>query len=108
FSEPSSADAADRLFAQALRRARGKVVLAATSAMGSGNETVRGPIAELADAAQWGVLAAPGGTDLVVRRHGSLTGHPSAAARVAQLFGVIFTNALTARWLNYYAPEMAL
>jgi CHASE2 domain-containing sensor protein len=108
FSEPSSADDADRLFAQALRRARGKVVLAATSAMGSGNETVRGPIAELADAAQWGVLAAPGGTDLVVRRHGSLTGHPSAAARVAQLFGVIFTNALTARWLNYYAPEMAL
>jgi CHASE2 domain-containing sensor protein len=108
FSEPSPANSADRLFAQALRRARGRVVLAGVPAKGTTNGVARSPIPELAAAAPWGMLTTPRGTDRVVRRHDTPEGHPALATMVAQLLGKSFTNTLASRWLNYYAPEMAL
>jgi CHASE2 domain-containing sensor protein len=108
FSEPSPTNSSDRVFAQALRRARGRVVLAAASATGSNNGAVRPPIPELGSAAPWGLLAAPSGRDQVIRRHGSPGGPPTLAARVAQLLGKPSTNGLHSRWLNYYASDLAL
>jgi CHASE2 domain-containing sensor protein len=108
FFEPSSTNSTDRVFAQALRRARGRGVLAADYTAGPTGRAVRAPVAELAAAAPWGLLAMPAGTDGVIRRHGSPAGLPTLAARVAQLFGTPFTNALASRWLNYYAPALPL
>jgi CHASE2 domain-containing sensor protein len=108
FSKPSPTNFTDRAFAQALRRARGRVVLAATSATGPTNGTALAPVPELAAAAPWGLLAAPSGTDGVVRRHGSPTDQPTLAIRVAQLLNRPSTNTLGSRWLNYYAPGLAL
>lgn len=108
FSEPSPAEATDRLFAQALRRARGKVVLAATPARLRTDGVVAAPTPVLAEAAPSGWLAAPSGSDRVIRRHGGLPGFPTVAMRVAQQFGISSTNAITEQWLNYYAPEIAL
>lgn len=97
FSEPTTNTAADRLFAQALRRARGKVALAAELTEGG----TRPPIPELAAAAPWGLLATPTGTDNVIRRHGAPGGQPTLAARVAAMLGKPASNALASRWLNY-------
>ncbi len=104
FSDPSSTNSADQLFAQALRRARGKVVLAA----GLTNGAALKPIAELASAAPWGVLSAPSGSDGIIRRHGSLAGHPTLAGRVAQAQGKSFSGTLDSRWFQYYAPVLSL
>lgn len=104
FSKPSDTNSADRLFAQALRRARGKVVLAASVVDGA----VQTPIPELAAVAPWGLLVVPNGTDAVVRRHGVPEGHPTLASRASQLLGKPSSNALAARWLNYYAPQIEL
>jgi len=104
FSEPSSTNAADQMFAQALRRARGKVVLAA----GVTNGAAVKPVPELAAAASWGVLSAPNGRDEIIRRHGSQAGHPTLASRVAQAHGKPFSGAPDSRWFQYYAPVLAL
>lgn len=104
FSDPSTTNASDRVFAQALRRARGKVVLAA----GSTNGVVVAPNPELAAAAPWGLLAMPGGTDDVIRRHPSSAGHPTLAFRVAQWLGKNPPTASSSCWMNYYAREFRL
>ena len=104
FSEPASTNSADQMFAQALRRARGKVVLAA----GLTNGAALKPIAELASAAPWGVLSTPGRSGAIIRRHGSLAGHPTLAGRVAQAQGKSFSGPLDSRWVHYYAPVLAL
>jgi len=108
FSEPSSTNSSDRIFAQALRRARGRVVLAAAPAIGPTNGAIRPLVSELAAAAPWGLLAAPSGTDGMIRRHDSPAGQPTLAGRVAQLLGRPPTNAPASRWLNYYASDLAL
>ncbi len=108
FSEPST-DAADRAFAQALRRARGRVVLGAASATSLTNGRVAVPIPELAAAAPWGFLAAPDGTGEVIRRlNPPGAGGLTLAARVAQLLGKAPAHGLDSPWLNYYAPALAL
>jgi len=108
FSKPSPTNSNDRAFAQALRRARGRVVLAAASAAGRTNRTVLVPVPELAAAAPWGLLAAPSGTDGVVRRHDSPADVHTLATRVAQLLNRSSTNGIASRWVNYYAPGLAL
>ena len=108
FSEPSPTNSTDRILAQALRRARGRVVLAAAPATALTNGSVSALITELAAAAPWGLLAAPDGTDGVIRRHSTPGGGLTMAARVAQLLGKPSTNALYSQWLNYYAPKLAL
>jgi len=109
FSKPSPTNSADRVFAQALRRARGRVVLAAAYATGPTNGSVLAPVPDLSAAAPWGLLATPSGTDGVVRRHGSPTDQPTLAIRIAQLLiNKPSTNALGSRWLNYFAPSLAL
>ncbi len=104
FSEPSSTNSADRTFAQALRRARGKVVLAG----GLTNGAALAPIRELASAAPWGVLSAPSGINSMLRRLDSPEEHPSLATRVAELLGKSSVHLPSSRWVNYYAPTLAL
>jgi CHASE2 domain-containing sensor protein len=108
FSKPSPTNSTDRVFAQALRRARGKVVLAAASTNESTNGAVLKPVPELAAAAPWGLLASRSGKDGVVRRLGSPSGHPTLAARVAQLIIKPSTNTFSSRWMAYYAPNLGL
>ena len=104
FSEPSSTNSADQMFAQALRRARGKVVLAA----GVTNGAVLKPVPELAAAASWGVLSAPSGSDGIIRRHGSQAGHPTLAGRLSQAQGKPVSGPLDSHWFQYYAPVLTL
>lgn len=104
FSDAPSTNADDRVFAQALRRARGKVVLAA----GTTNGVAMAPNPELAAVAPWGLLAMPGGTDEVIRRHPSSAGHATLAFRVAQLLGRTPPTASSSCWMNYYAPDLRL
>ncbi len=103
FSESSPTNSSDPIFAQALRRARGKVLLAASTE----NGTMQLPAPDLAAAAPWGLLTA-GDSDGVVRRHPPSGGHPTLALRLVQLLDRTFTNAATPRWINYYAssPEI--
>lgn len=104
FSEPAPTNSADRAFVQALRRARGRVVLAA----GFTNGTVVTPIPELTAAATWGVLSSAGGNETVLRRHGLLAEHPTLAGRIAQTQVKPSNGTLDSRWVNYYAPTLAL
>lgn len=104
FSQPSASNAVDRAFAQALRRARGRVVLAA----GFTNGAVVKPIAELAAAAPWGLLCAPVDGDTVARRQGSSPDRPAAAARVASVLGKASPVAEGMHWLNHYSSTFTL
>jgi len=107
FSQSYSTNA-DRAFVQALRRARGRVVLAAAAGLGTTDGAVAAPLPEFVSVAPWGLLAAPGGTDGVIRRLDTSGGQPALASRVAQLTGRPSTNSLSSRWLNYYSPAPAL
>lgn len=102
FSHPSGSG--DQTFAQALRRARGKVVLAA----GATNGVVQPPLPEFSAVAPWGLLVAPGGADGVVRRHPPSAANPALAFRLAQLTSRTLTNATSSRWMRYYSPALAL
>jgi CHASE2 domain-containing sensor protein len=108
FSEPSATNTADRVFAQALRRARGRVALAASLAAGSTNGALLQPVPDLAAAALWGLLTLPNGTDEIVRHLDPPADSPTLAARTAQLLTRPSTNLLLSRWFNYYAPNLVL
>lgn len=104
FSEPSSTNSADRAFAQALRRSRGRVVLAG----GWTNGAPVPPIPELASAAPWGVLAGADAGGTILRRLPALEIYPTFASRMVQGLGNPSAGVMQSRWMNYYAPSLAL
>jgi CHASE2 domain-containing sensor protein len=91
----------DQAFAQALRRARGKVLLAATST----NGTLLLPASSFTDVAPWGLLTA-GDSDEVARKHPRTGGHPTLSLRLAQLIDRNQPAATASRWFNYYGPSL--
>lgn len=101
FSESSPNQPSDQAFAQALRRARGKVLLAADSADG----TLQLPAPGFADAAPWGLLAAED-SDGVARKHPPAGRNPTLSLRLAQLIDRNYPAATASRWFNYYGPSL--
>jgi len=82
FDAPSPTNLTDRAFAAALRRARGKVVLAGELERSpTGSSIVRQPISELASAAPWGLLESSDGRDDVIRQHSAHPEYPSLAGK---------------------------
>jgi len=101
FSESSATHSNDPAFAQALRRARGKVLLAAEST----NGTPLLPIARFTEVAPWGLLT-PRDSDGVARKHPPSGEHPTLAFRLAQLIDRNYPAATGSRWFNYYGPSL--
>ncbi len=103
FAAPSPTNSTDRAFAQALRRARGRVVLA----VGWTDGGVLKPIPELASAAPWGLPAVGALNDSILRRLPAQADPPTIASRVVQVSGRAAASTFESRWLNYYGREFA-
>ncbi|HWX22159.1 MAG TPA: serine/threonine-protein kinase [Candidatus Binatia bacterium] len=108
FAEPWSDSQVDELLAQALERAKGKVVLAASQrtfeAGEAGGLRLLQPTARLAAAAPWGVAELPQDTDGAIRRQASFPERASLGWKTAELLGAAPAEPPRWPWLNYYGP----
>lgn len=103
-------EAQDGQFAEALQRAKGRVVLAASLPLverrgeAGGSAGVLQPQERFAALAPWGVVELPRGTDEVLRRHAAWPQHPHLSWRAAEVVGVPLPESYRPRWINYYGP----
>ena len=115
----------DARFAEALKRAAGKAVLAASlptfemPGIAGGSQGELQPVELLASAAAWGVVELPQEADGALRRHPEWPDHTSLAAKAAELAGSaglrlgaaqpererLGSETGAPRWINYYGPE---
>jgi CHASE2 domain-containing sensor protein len=120
FVEPWPDPAVDKRFAEALKQAQGKVVLAA-SLQGSevrlegGTNRLRAEVSRLVQAtdaigtnAVWGIVEQFAGTDLAIRQHYYHPDYPSLAWKVSELVGHAPADPARPRWINYYGARGAL
>jgi CHASE2 domain-containing sensor protein len=98
----------DEVFAAALQRARGKVVLAASAPFEERRGEAGGafhllqPLDRFAAAAPSGVVELPSDPDQVLRRHARWPQHVHLAERTLETLGHARPKASSARWINYY------
>jgi CHASE2 domain-containing sensor protein len=99
---------ADERLAEALRRAKGRVVLAASQRnfdLGEvGGSRLIEPIPLFAAAAVWGVVEFPQDIDGGLRRQTNSAVHTSLAWKTAEMLGVAPADPGRELWLNYYGP----
>jgi CHASE2 domain-containing sensor protein len=106
FAEPSSAPHVDEALAQALQRAKGKVLLAASLRAFEAGEAagarLQQPAPRLAAAAPWGVVELPQDPDGALRRQSNFPEHNTLAWKAAALVGAAPAEVPRSLWLNYY------
>jgi hypothetical protein len=103
----------DERFAEELKRANGKVILAGSlrqfeelGEIGGSREELR-PIDRFAAAAPWGMVELPRDPDGALRRHPDYP-QPHLAWKAVEALGVVPPDRDRSRWINYYGPREAI
>ena len=100
----------DDVFATALLRAKGKVVIAASAPFAERRGEAGGafnlilPLDKFAGTAPWGIVELPRSADRALRQHANWPQSAHIAWRAAEMLDSAPPAAGRARWINYYGP----